>query len=123
MDFMPERVTKPLENTSIGFLIKCFSVKNNSKAIFSLEQYEKFKALDGFRAVLTLWVVWVHTYESGYLIMNIRNYYHSSPYKAMYNYRNMLIPNPLLMDNFVLISGMKYYKLDHKKFTYQDPFL
>ena len=80
-------------------------MKTNLKSIFDTKQYEKFKAMDGMRAFLSLWVIIVHTYESGLLIGHVRNYYLSSVYKMAKDYRNMLIPNPMLMDNFMFISG------------------
>ncbi|XP_054166940.1 uncharacterized protein LOC128964376 [Oppia nitens] len=107
IDFLPDSLLKIklLTIPIIGFIIKCFSGKSNAQSIFGLQQYGKFKALDGFRAILTFYCVVLHTYEFGLLSMFTRNHYQSSSYKMILDYRNMYLPNILLMDNFVLLSG------------------
>ncbi|XP_054166939.1 nose resistant to fluoxetine protein 6-like [Oppia nitens] len=107
IDCLPDSLLKKklLSIPNIGFIIKCFSGKSNAQSILGLQQYGKFKALDGFRAILTFYCVVVHTYEFGQLFMFTRNHYQSSSYKMILDYRNMFLPNILIMDNFVLLSG------------------
>ncbi|XP_054166938.1 nose resistant to fluoxetine protein 6-like [Oppia nitens] len=107
IDCLPDSLFKKmlLSIPNISFIIKCFSGKSNAQSIFGLQQYGKFKALDGFRAILTFYCVVLHTYEFGQLFMFNRNHYLSSSFKMALDYRNMFLPNILLMDNFVLLSG------------------
>ena len=94
-----------IKGTTLEFIISCFSVKTNVKQIFSTAQGGKFKSLSGLRAILTFYMVVVHTYESGLIFIFNKNYYMSGSYKMTEDYRNMFIPNILLMDIFMLISG------------------
>ena len=107
IDCLPETslIRKIVSKTSLEFYVKCFSVKRNAKTVFSLKQYGKFKSLDGFRAILTFYVVLLHTYEIGLLGFFNRNHYLSASFKMTMDYRNMFLPNLMLMDNFILVSG------------------
>ncbi|XP_054166941.1 uncharacterized protein LOC128964377, partial [Oppia nitens] len=88
-DCLPDSLLKKklLSIPNIGFIIKCFSGKSNAQSIFGLQQYGKFKALDGFRAILTFYCVVLHTYEFGLIFTFTRNHYHSSSYKMAFDYR------------------------------------
>ncbi|XP_054166937.1 uncharacterized protein LOC128964372 [Oppia nitens] len=108
IDLMPKTmfINRWIANTTIGYIVNCFSGRQSAKQLFSLRQYEKLKAMDGMKAGLTFWVILVHTYESGVLVVHVRNYFLSVVYRMKDDYRNMLIPNPLLMDNFMFISAI-----------------
>ena len=100
-------LTKANNNSLKSFdpIILCFSAKRNIQSIFSAKQHKKLKAMDGMRSFLSVWVVLMHTYMGGFLMIHVRNFYLSATYKATKNYRNMIVPNYLAMDNFMFISG------------------
>ena len=107
IDFFDQNswIKTAIKGTTLEFIIVCFSVKRNVKPIFSTEQEGKFKSLVGLRAILTFYVVVVHTYEFGLVFAYNRNHYLSGSFKMTEDYRNMFIPNMLLMDIFMFISG------------------
>ena len=107
IDCMPNTslIWKTIEKTSLEFYIKCFSLKRNTSSVFGLKQYGKFKSLDGFRVILTAFVVLLHNYELGIIFVFNKNHYFSGSYEMTQDYKNMFLPNILLMDNFMLVSG------------------
>lgn len=112
IDALDERsaIRIAFRGSTTEFIIRCFSLKRNSRVIFSVAQDGKFKSLEGLRAILTYYVVLLHTYEFGLAFMYNKNHYHSGSYKMVEDYRNMVLPNILLMDNFFLISGTFFFK-------------
>ncbi|CAG2102495.1 unnamed protein product [Medioppia subpectinata] len=99
-----------IKGTFIEFIARYYWVKTSAASIFNMKQHGKFKALDGYRACLTIWVVILHTYEFGNIMMNNKNYFLGSSYKMIHDYRNMIFPNILLMDNFMIITEPCYDK-------------
>ena len=99
-------INRLLGESSAAYVLRCFSAKRSCQQIFSFRQFEKYKALDGMKCFLSFWVLLVHTMGAGAALLHIRNFYLSSVYKLAFNWRNFFFSNPLLMDNFMLISGL-----------------
>ncbi|CAG2102496.1 unnamed protein product, partial [Medioppia subpectinata] len=97
-------IRRLIKGTFIEFIARCYWAKTSAASMFSLTQHGKFKALDGYRACLTIWVVILHTYEFGNIVVNNKNYFLGSSHKMIHDYRNMIFPNILLMDNFMIIT-------------------
>ena len=119
IDCMPKSsiISKTVEKHCLAFYIKCFSLKRNTNSVFGLKQYEKFKSLDGFRAILTFFVILLHNYElaNAFFMFN-KNHYLSAAYELTQDYKNMFYVNTQLMDNFFLVSGDQHFILNMKKY-------